>query len=54
MREILFRGKQKIYGRWVEGALIQYEEGDAIFDVRGSHYKTRVATVYPETVGQFT
>ena len=54
MREILFRGKQKIYGRWVEGALIQYGEGAAIFDVRGSHDKTRVATVYPETVGQFT
>lgn len=64
MREILFRGKRLDDGEWVEGHLIQYEDGRA--RICGSHtdifcyekdrsiIQTVAHEVDPHTVGQFT
>lgn len=57
MREILFRGKRKDNGEWVEGSLVEldchnsedYIESTQIVLRNGHSY-----TVHPETVGQFT
>lgn len=55
MREILFKGKRKDNGEWVEGDLIQnglfYETAIRFTDDAG-YFIT--AIVDPETVGQFT
>lgn len=49
MREILFRGKRKDTGEWVEGDLVRLKDGTkAIPHIYG------YGEVIPETVGQFT
>ena len=63
MREILFRGKRKDNGEWVEGSLIKRKIGCFIVD-ENNQCALRKATEYlfdfesklviPETVGQYT
>ena len=48
MREILFRGKAKDSGEWVEGDLVRLNDGGKV-----SWYIYGKAEVDPETVGQF-
>lgn len=49
MREILFRGKRKDTGEWVEGDLVRLKDGaKAIPHIYG------YGEVIPDTVGQFT
>ena len=54
MREILFTGKSKKTGKWVEGDLFNDKEGKLVkisyFDNRGFYCEEEVE---PETVGQF-
>ena len=62
MREILFRGKSKESGEWIEGNLIHRTEfyGDPIDDYHilrvgefhSDYYESE--EVHPETIGQFT
>ena len=47
MREILFRGKRKDNGQWVEGYFVKADNDYIIVNPAGY-------TVIPETVGQFT
>lgn len=66
MREILFRGKGKDNGEWVQGDLIQLHDGrkfiinnkhGACIDDKGNFINTEapfVCEVIPETVGQYT
>lgn len=49
MREILFRGKRKDNGEWVDGSL-QCFKGVSIFDRDIKNF----VVVHPETVGQYT
>lgn len=52
-REILYRGKQKGSGDWVEGVPVQHSDGD--WQIQGGYSDAgwRV-TVIPETVCQYT
>lgn len=56
MREILFRGKRKDNGEWVEGYLIVISKRYFIVDVN-AHFDygelDNVEEVVPETVGQY-
>ncbi len=60
MREILFRGKRKDNGEWVEGDLLKYETGETAILSGFSRYgfeATEICLrnkVIPETVCQFT
>ena len=61
MREIIFRGKRKDNGEWVQGDLIAYETGEvAILEQKFSKYgyeATEISNrtrVNPETIGQYT
>lgn len=49
MREILFRGKTKNGGEWVEGYLVPLQDGGKV-----SWYIYGKAEIDPETVGQYT
>ena len=49
MREILFRGKIKESGEWVDGDLVRIKDGDKV-----GWYIYGKSEVIPETVGQFT
>ena len=52
MREILFRGKRKDNGEWVEGTGVVYTGKETLivkFNYYFEHYE-----VLPETVGQYT
>lgn len=54
-REILFRGKRKGNGKWIEGCLLQYSDGDEFICCES--YISDALDKYaiaPETVGQFT
>lgn len=61
-REILFRGKSKSTGEWVEGLLIINKLGSWVIDDSNPHYCSEYGyieidlpkKVIPETVGQFT
>ena len=50
MREILFRGKND-RGEWIEGFYIKDYIGTYIYD---KYRNTRMQSVLPETVGQYT
>ena len=55
MRKILFRGKRKDNGEWVEGNVAYYcNYPDAVFITKRYIYPTKTYIVAPETVGQFT
>ena len=67
MREILFRGKQKNGGEWVEGFLVPvtvncYDKGYEIISTSGIEYDEldyynptfEADRVVPETIGQYT
>ena len=63
MREILFRGKRKDNGEWVEGFFVSQANDTYIFepsqvnhgiDIGGYLDCCRMQEVIPETVGQFT
>ena len=60
MREILFRGKRKDNGEWVEGDLLKYETGETAILSRFSRYGFEATEIYlrnkviPETVCQYT
>lgn len=60
MREILFRGKRKDNGEWVEGDLLKYETGETAILSGFSRYGFEATEIYlrnkviPETVCQFT
>ena len=69
MREILFRGKQKYTGEWIEGYYVMTDPADAparirkpkavIFSVNAkcnwfNKYFYNATEVVPETIGQFT
>lgn len=54
MREILFRGKQKDNGKWVEGDSLvhsMYKKGDVCIGVIEG---LEIHSVIPKTVGQYT
>ena len=52
MREILFRGKRVDNGKWFEGCLATFKDGDcAIFDPNDE--ETPLYQVDSETVGQY-
>ena len=52
MREILFRGKRKDNGEWVEGGILQEEGYTAIIIYSDYHNWHDFIEVIPETVGQ--
>lgn len=57
MREMLFRGKKKYNGKWVEGYLFPNLYGD--FEIRecGTYdedFYTDDYEIFPETIGQYT
>lgn len=53
MREIIFRGKRKSDGEWVEGVPIQYSNGG--WQIHGGYSNAGYrVTVAPETVCQYT
>lgn len=64
MREILFRGKRKDNGEWIEGHLIWYEDGRArinpshtdvfCYEKDESIIQIIAHEVIPSTVGQYT
>lgn len=64
MREILFNGKRKDNGEWVEGHLFWYEDGRAriiprhtdifCYENDENTIQTLAYEVIPETVGQYT
>lgn len=58
MREILFRGKRKDNGEWVEGSLIKAKaenNKDALYLIAPfTMFAFDVQEVIPETVGQYT
>lgn len=64
MREILFRGKRLDNGEWIEGHLIQYEDGRAriceshteifCYEKDLSIIQTVAHEVDPSTIGQYT
>ena len=58
-REILFRGKRKDDGKWIEGSLITYPSGNMRIAVTTSSHESQVLYgllefIIPETVGQYT
>jgi uncharacterized phage protein (TIGR01671 family) len=55
MREILFRGKRKDNGEWVEGGIYHNSEDEIVFIIKdtGLGYHEFIEVI-PETVGQFT
>jgi hypothetical protein len=52
MRKILFRGKRKDNGEWIEGSLLLF--WDSTYIVPTSTNTINRIEVVPETVGQFT
>ena len=56
MREILFRGKWKCNGKWVEGSLLIWSDGGAEICHTNPENEDELqkVIVWPETVGQFT
>jgi hypothetical protein len=61
MREILFKGKRKDNGEWVEGYYLHISEGEGTHDFEQhfikTEYKGRFGLCYeviPETIGQYT
>lgn len=54
MREILFRGKRKDDGSWVEGGVLQIPGYTAICAYTDYHGWHDFIEVVPETVGQYT
>lgn len=55
MREILFRGKRKVGGEWVQGFLFVSRKGEYKIKWYDPHYgSAKTSEVHPETVGQFT
>lgn len=51
MREILFRGKTLISGRWIDGDLRQWSSGNVGICDRATNWTYKVD---PDTVGQYT
>ena len=63
MREILFRGKRKDNGNWIEGSLLNFRENTYIIphnseycydDTEKLAFDVEYFEVLPETVGQYT
>ena len=55
MREILFRGKEKLTGVWRYGSLLKYPNAATIKQIYGDRvFHTATYEIIPETVGQFT
>ena len=54
MREILFRGKRKDNGEWVEGGFFEWlKQPYIVADITDSYAKTNYEVI-SETIGQFT
>ena len=54
MREILFRGKRKLNGEWINGSLLVYGDGDCDICVPDGYDALDKFRVEPDTVGQYT
>lgn len=54
MREILFRGKSKDNGEWVEGSLIAYADGDCFICCEELKDVLNKYQIDSKTVGQYT
>ena len=54
MREILFRGKRKLNGEWINGSLLVYGDGDCEICVPDGCDALDKFRVEPDTVGQYT
>ena len=50
----IFRGKRKDNGKWVEGDLMQWNDGTMRICVEDGDNEKTATTVIPETVGQCT
>lgn len=54
MREILFRGKRRDNGQWINGNLIFYPDANRAYITIGDYFKGQCCEVITDTVGQYT
>lgn len=54
MREILFRGKRRDNGQWINGNLLFYPDANRAYITIGDYFKGQCCEVIRDTIGQYT